>query len=76
MFGYQIDHKFEDISYLITRSCWYTEIEEDTDESGTITYPSDYSFASMKSNLSDTKQESSKFNNSTEYLAIGEDKNS
>ena len=41
MIGYQVENKFEKISYLITRSCIYKEHEESyDDETEDIIYPS------------------------------------
>ena len=49
--GYKIDEKLEDISYLISLSCWYKEDVEDSEE--TI-YPTQDSFVSINGSIPDT----------------------
>ena len=62
MFGYRVYHQFDRVSYLISRSCFYKEIDENSeDETEKNDYrpPSEYSFESFKKNIAGTDQFSS-----------------
>ena len=79
MIGYQIYHKFENMSYLILCSCFYKNIEDDSDDSerSLIRYSSDHTFTSIIKDTAEAANRNTRiYSLSSEHQTILEDSSS
>ena len=78
MFGYRVYDKFDNMSYLITRSCFYRDEEESDDEidSNYFRDALEYSFRSNTDDFGDAKKLHTNNYTSSESQALIEESTS